>query len=56
MSAMYKQNTSVFRNEFAESIFHHKYSHEGADTWEELSNTLVDDVCGSVLPQSKWTN
>ena len=53
MSALYKQNTSVFRNEFAESIFHHKYSHEGAETWEELANTLVDDVCGSVLPQSE---
>ena len=60
MSALYKQNTSVFRSEFAESIFHHKYSHEGAETWEELANTLVDDVCGSVLPpqsevdQLKW--
>lgn len=53
MSAMYKQNTSVFRNEFAESIFHHKYAHEGAETWEELANTLVDDVCGGVLPQSE---
>lgn len=53
MSAMYKQNTSVFRNEFAESIFHHKYAHDGAETWEELANTLVDDVCGGVLPQSE---
>lgn len=53
MSAMYKQNTSVFRNEFAETIFNHKYRHEGAETWEELANTLVDDVCGSVLPQSE---
>lgn len=53
MSAMYKQNTSVFRNEFAESIFNQKYAHEGAETWEELANTLVDDVCGGVLPQSE---
>ena len=53
---MYKQNTSVFRNEFAESIFHHKYSHEGAETWEELANTLVDDVAAVCYHSLKWTN
>ena len=35
----------AFRNSFAESIFVQKYRHEGAYTWEELSNTLIEDVC-----------
>lgn len=34
-----------FRTEFSESIFNHKYKHDGADTWEELSSTLIEDVC-----------
>lgn len=59
MNALYKSNTSVFRNQFAEDIFNLKYKHEGAETWEELANTLVDDVCANVLSreecdQLKW--
>ena len=53
MSAMYKQNTSVFRNQFAEDIFNYKYKHEGAESWEELATTLVDDVCGGVMEKSE---
>jgi ribonucleoside-diphosphate reductase alpha chain len=34
-----------FRNKFAEDIFVQKYKHEGAQTWEELCKTLVEDVC-----------
>lgn len=37
--------TSIFRTSFSEDIFNHKYKHEGAETWDELSSTLVDDVC-----------
>ncbi len=39
--------SNIFRTEFSESIFNHKYKHEGADTWEELSKTLIEDVCKS---------
>ena len=41
---------SVFRTPFSESIFENKYKHEGAETWEELSETLINDVCRDVLP------
>ena len=59
MNALYKQDNSVFRNKFAEDIFNQKYSHEGAETWEDLSQTLVDDVGGGLLTDSdkdhlKW--
>lgn len=36
---------AVFRTRFSEDIFKHKYAHERAETWEELSKTLVEDVC-----------
>jgi len=36
---------SEFRTDFSESIFKHKYAHEGAQTWAELSKTLIEDVC-----------
>lgn len=34
-----------FRTEFSESIFNYKYKHEGCETWDTLSRTLVEDVC-----------
>ena len=34
-----------FRTEFSESIFNYKYKHSGAETWDELSKTLIEDVC-----------
>ncbi len=46
---MFKSNRNPqFRSQFAEDIFNHKYAHEGAETWEELCNTLVDDVCSDL--------
>ena len=33
-----------FRSKFAEDIFNQKYRHEGAETWNELCVTLVEDV------------
>lgn len=35
----------MFRSSFSESIFKTKYAHEGAETWGELCETLVEDVC-----------
>jgi ribonucleoside-diphosphate reductase alpha chain len=39
----------MFRSEFSEDIFNQKYRHEGAETWEDLSRTLVNDVCSQYL-------
>lgn len=45
---------SVFRTDFAETIFLNKYAHERANTWEELSETLVHDVVdGRLDPDDK---
>ena len=42
----YKSNLNPsFRSKFSEDIFNFKYKHEGAETWETLSRTLVEDVC-----------
>lgn len=34
-----------FRSQFSEDIFNHKYRHENAETWDQLAETLVLDVC-----------
>lgn len=44
---------SPFKISYSEDIFKHKYAHEGAETWGELSNTLVWDVCGDTLKVSE---
>jgi ribonucleoside-diphosphate reductase alpha chain len=36
-----------FKTEFAERIYHGKYSHDGKYTWDELAVVIVDDVCGT---------
>jgi ribonucleoside-diphosphate reductase alpha chain len=35
----------MFRSSFSETIFKAKYAHEGAETWGQLAQTLVEDVC-----------
>ncbi len=49
---MEKKN-KAFRTEFSESIFNFKYKHEGAETWEELSKTLIEDVCRDYLSREE---
>lgn len=44
---------SVFRNSLSETIFRNKYAHEGAETWEDLSRTLVYDVCDGLNKEDK---
>jgi ribonucleoside-diphosphate reductase alpha chain len=39
------KQSKYFRTEFSENIFNYKYKHEGAETWDELSRTLIEDVC-----------
>ena len=36
-----------FKTPFAETIFRSKYAQGPNDTWDALSERLVDDVCGS---------
>jgi|688.fasta_scaffold03900_42 ribonucleoside-diphosphate reductase alpha chain len=43
----------VFRTDFSESIFNFKYKHENAETWEELSRTLIEDVCREYLSKEE---
>jgi len=43
----------AFRSKFSEDIFNHKYKHEGAETWDALAQTLIEDVCGDHLPQEE---
>ena len=45
--------SKVFRTSFSESIFNQKYKHENAETWEELSKTLIEDVCRENLSQEE---
>ena len=49
----FKSNENpMFRSKFSEDIFKQKYAHQGCQTWADLSKTLVDDVCGDLLPKS----
>ena len=44
----FKSNLNpMFRSKFSEDIFNHKYRHEGAETWQQLAKTLVEDVCSA---------
>lgn len=49
---MYRSNRNpAFRSKFSEDIFHQKYAHEGAETWDALAHTLTEDVCRDFLPK-----
>lgn len=51
---IYKSNKNPqFRSKFAEDIFNNKYRHMGAETWEELARTVVNDVCAKHLPKDE---
>jgi ribonucleoside-diphosphate reductase alpha chain len=53
MSSFKSNLNPAFRSKFSEDIFNHKYKHEGAETWDALAKTLIDDVCGDFLPQEE---
>lgn len=40
-----------FRTDLNREIFRTKYAHDGCETWEALSRTLVDEVTGDLLPK-----
>lgn len=43
----------TFRTKFSEDIFNHKYKHENCETWPQLAETLVEDVCKDRLSKSE---
>lgn len=36
-----------FKNSFAENIFRLKYAQGSNDTWDNLAERLIEDVCGT---------
>ena len=38
----------IFKTSFSRNIFRQKYAQSKTDTWEALSERLVDDVCGTL--------
>jgi ribonucleoside-diphosphate reductase alpha chain len=40
-----------FRTKLAEDIFNYKYKHQGAETWGQLAETLVEHVMGDRVPK-----
>lgn len=44
---------SIFRTTFSKNIFENKYKHENAETWEQLSETLINDVCRDILTEEE---
>jgi ribonucleoside-diphosphate reductase alpha chain len=53
---LFKSNLGeAFKSKFAEDTFINKYKHEHAETWPELVDTLVEEVCGEHLTKDeKW--
>lgn len=44
---------NVFRSKFSYDIFDQKYRHTGCETWEKLSQTLIQDVCNEGPTEGK---
>ncbi len=36
-----------FRNDLGQTVFYNKYAHSSTDTWSNLAERLIDDVCGT---------
>lgn len=45
--------TTPFRSSFSASIFDAKYKHEHANTWGELSDTLIRELCTGLMPEDE---
>ncbi len=51
---LYKSNENpTFRSKFSEDIFNLKYAHSGCETWYQLADVLVEDVCGDYRDNEK---
>lgn len=44
-----RTDDSPFRSSFSEDIFRNKYAHKGAETWNELSETLIHEVADGLM-------
>lgn len=42
-----------FRSYFSRHIFQQKYAHEGAETWPQLCETLISEVCSEHMSRSE---
>src|SRR5688572_27428901 len=49
----YESDLGPFRSKLSETIFVNKYRHQGAETWEDLAQTLVNDVCRAWMPKDE---
>ena len=55
MATFRSNENPMFRSEFSEHIFHHKYAHENCETWSDLARTLAWDVCEDLLDNVTFT-
>jgi ribonucleoside-diphosphate reductase alpha chain len=46
-------NRDFFRTDFSESIFNYKYKHEGCESWDKLSEVLINDVTKDYLEKEE---
>lgn len=53
MSNWRSNENPAFRSQFSEHIFKQKYAHEGAETWDELSGTLIQEVCEDYMSKDE---
>lgn len=52
---MFKSNVNpAFRSQLSETIFNNKYRHQGAESWDALVETLVEDVTGDLKDGSPF--
>lgn len=52
---MFKSNVNpAFRSQLSETIFNNKYKHQGAESWDALVETLVEDVTGPTLDNQPY--
>lgn len=49
----FKSQLGPFTSSLSETIFKEKYSHTGAETWETLAKTLVNEVCGDFMSKDE---
>jgi ribonucleoside-diphosphate reductase alpha chain len=49
----FESKLGPFRSKLSETIFANKYMHQGAETWEDLARTLVDDVCRKFMTKTE---
>lgn len=49
----YESNLGPFRSKLSETIYANKYRHQGAETWDDMAATLVEDVCRDFMTKDE---